>query len=202
MVFYDELDGEHTLPDKFDVFISNNYTGDHCVVVGSDNKSFSLYFASTANSKLSKLPDLGEEYEIVITYKTKVDSGSDKIVGNTARLTANGKTEISVVPKKTLKTYSFTKTGAVDSSGKYINWIISLAPNLLSGDMPLTVNETISANHEYVKGSAKIVTIDSDGGQNTVSSAIVLEDDDSKNSPKFRIFVGESPEPYYRAYQT
>ncbi|MDY3917860.1 MAG: Cna B-type domain-containing protein, partial [Candidatus Limivivens sp.] len=202
VVFYDELNGDHILPDNFDVTIGDTYSGSHTIVVGENKKSFTLYFADTADQTKSALSDKGTEYTVKISYQTQVDAGEDKSVGNTARLTANGKTEMSVVPKKTLKSYLFKKSGSVDDTGKKINWTISLDKTLTADDMPLVVRETISSNHQYLDGTAKIVTIDASGVQKTVSGAFV-QYTGTLNNPVFTILISMKPDvQYYLAYQT
>lgn len=114
VVFYDELQGNHKLPDIFNnesVKISG-YDGKYFVQRKSD-KSFQLYFTDKAETAESTLTGPAT---IIISYETIVDA-VNKEIGNTAKLTANGKTEVSVVPKTSSKVYVNTKKGTrIDSS--------------------------------------------------------------------------------------
>ena len=200
VVLYDELEGDHTLTDDFAAtIVTDGYTGDRTVVVNTDKKSFTLYFADKSEASASRLPDKGEEYTVTVRYWTKIDAGENRSIGNTARLTANGKTEMSVVPKRVLKNYTFVKSGTLDADGKHINWTISLDKSLAG---TIRVREVLSDNHELVAGTQKIVTIDGSGKQTEVSGAAAILDQ-TGDDPIFWIYGVNNPsEQYYLAYQT
>ena len=168
VVFNDELQGNHKLPDTFNnesVKISG-YDGNYFVQRKTD-KSFQLYFTDKAEAANSTLTGPAT---ITISYETIVDAANEEI-GNTAKLTANGKTEVSVVPKTSSKVYVNTKKGTrIDSST--IEWKIGIDLSHQGLDGLLTVVDTISDNQSFDFSSNAPMIVDDSG--RTIQGTVVI----------------------------
>ena len=159
------------------------------VAVNGSDKAFNLYFVGddvkeNEYAEKSSLPDKGKEYKVTITYQTPKRDGNTVNIGNTVTLTGNKKTEMSVVPKKELKSYVFTKNGT--RSGNQITWKIGLDLGHMGLSGKLTVEDTLSDGQELLDSPAPVI-VNPDGSVCTDAEVISTKREENKTT--FTIYI-------------
>ena len=208
VVLYDELLGDGTVDiNNLNVQVAPSDIKVKPVAVNGSNKAFNLYFVDdkveeNEYAKKSSLPDKGKEYKVTITYQTPKPNDSTVNIGNTVTLTGNQKTEMSVVPKKELKSYVFTKNGT--RSGNQITWKIGLDLGHMGLNGVLTVKDTLSDGQKLLESPAPVI-VNPDGSEctNAYITGIITD----KKTTTFTIVVPnnnqlESGEYYSLQYVT
>ena len=190
VVLYDELLGDGTVDiANLNVQVDPSDIKVKPVAVNGSDKAFNLYFVGddvkeNEYAEKSSLPDKGKEYKVTITYQTPKRDGNTVNIGNTVTLTGNKKTEMSVVPKKELKSYVFTKNGT--RSGNQITWKIGLDLGHMGLSGKLTVEDTLSDGQELLDSPAPVI-VNPDGSVCTDAEVISTKREENKTT--FTIYI-------------
>ncbi len=139
------------------------------------DKGFDILFAD--NQDNSKLPEQSADYTITLTYYTKLTSQATGDRKNKVTLEANDSNK-SAEDNKYITDVDFEKSGWQDQTNKTIKWQIVLDKNKAGfGDTPVTIDDYLSDNQEYVEGSAVLKKGTDQWNANTlVSDSIAVED--------------------------